>query len=172
MILYPSNSQEAGLKDLYENMRERVKKNSSANLDNMVEFVLNCNYFEFGCKVKKQVSGTVIVSKFAPPYACVFMDKVERESDCKVKKQISGVAIGTKFAPPYTCVFMDKVEREFLNAEDIKPWVWLRYIDDIYFIWTESENMLDGFLLRLNISPQKPKTYTREVQNISQFFQD
>ena len=67
---------------------------------------------------------------------------------------------------------MDKVEREFLNAEDIKPWVWLRYIDDIYFIWTESGNMLDGFLLRLSISPQKPKTYTREVQNISQFFQD
>lgn len=45
----------------------------------MVEFALNCNYFEFGCKVKKQISGTVIGTKFAPPYTCVFMDKVERE---------------------------------------------------------------------------------------------
>ena len=45
---------------------------------------------------------------------------------------------------------MDKVEREFLELEDIKPWVWLRYIDDIFFIWTESENKLESFLQRLN----------------------
>ena len=45
---------------------------------------------------------------------------------------------------------MNKVEREFLELEDIKPWVWLRYIDDIFFIWTESENKLESFLQRLN----------------------
>ena len=67
------------------------------------------------------------------------------EFDSKVKKQISGSAIGTKFAPPYVCIFMDKVEIAFLEAEDIKPWVWLRYTEDIFFIWTEDENKLKVF---------------------------
>ena len=59
--------------------------------------------------------------------------------DSKVKHQIAGTAIGTKFAPPYACIFMDEVETEFLATEEYQPWVWLRYIDDIFFIWTESE---------------------------------
>ena len=67
---------------------------------------------------------------------------------------------------------MVQVEREFLKVEDIKPWVWLRYIGSIYFIWTKSENIIDGFLQRLDIVPQKPKTYARKVQNNSQFLQD
>ena len=45
----------------------------------MAEFVLNNNYFEFDSKVKEQISGTAIGTKFAPPYVCIFMDKVERE---------------------------------------------------------------------------------------------
>ena len=28
--------------------------------------------------------------------------------------------------------------------------MWLRYIDDIFFIWTEGENKLESFLQRLN----------------------
>ena len=67
---------------------------------------------------------------------------------------------------------MVQVEREFLKVEDIKPWVSLRYIGNIYFIWTKSENIIDGFLQRLDIVPQKPKTYARKVQNNSQFLQD
>ena len=65
------------------------------------------------------------------------------EFDSEVKKQISNTIIGDKFAPPYACI-LDMVEREFLG--NIKPWVWLRYIDDIFFIWTESKNKLEGFL--------------------------
>ena len=61
---------------------------------------------------------------------------------------------------------MDKVERGFIEADDIKPWVWLRYIDDIFFVWTEGENKLESFL-RLKYFPPKPKIYTREIQNIS-----
>ena len=45
----------------------------------MAEFVLKNNYFEFNEKVKKQISGTAIGTKFAPPYACTFMDTVETE---------------------------------------------------------------------------------------------
>jgi hypothetical protein len=40
--------------------------------------------------------------------------------------------MGTKFDTPYTCIFMDMVETEILEQQEIKPWVRLRYIDDIF----------------------------------------
>ena len=49
------------------------------------------------------------------------------------KQQIFGTAIGTKCAPTYACIFMGKVETEFLETQD-KPFWWVRYIDDIFFI--------------------------------------
>ena len=43
----------------------------------MAKFVLKNNYFEFNGKVKQQISGTAIGTKFVPPYVCIFMDEVE-----------------------------------------------------------------------------------------------
>ena len=45
----------------------------------MAEFVLKNNYFEFNGKAKKQISGTAIGTKRAPPYAFIFMDQVGTE---------------------------------------------------------------------------------------------
>ena len=45
----------------------------------MVGFVQKNNFFEFNGEVKWQKSGTAIGTKFAPPYACIFMDEVETE---------------------------------------------------------------------------------------------
>ena len=64
------------------------------------------------------------------------------EFDSTFYKQISGTAIGTKFAPPCACIFMDHIETKFLKTQDIKPWFWKRFVDDIFFIWTESEESL------------------------------
>ena len=72
------------------------------------------------------------------------------EFNSKTKQQISGTAIGTNFTPPYACIFMDKVETEFLDKELLKPWVWLRYIDDIFFVLTHGEESLQKFLEHLN----------------------
>ena len=44
-----------------------------------MNFVLQNNYFEFNGEVKQQISGTAIGTKFAPPYACIFMDQDESE---------------------------------------------------------------------------------------------
>ena len=52
--------------------------------------------------------------------------------------------------PPYACRYMDYIEDQFLKNEQIQPWIWLRYIDDIFFIQTASEKELDDFLERLN----------------------
>ena len=45
---------------------------------------------------------------------------------------------------------MDKVETEFLSKETLQLWVWLRYIDDIFFVWNHGEAELKSFLERLN----------------------
>ena len=68
----------------------------------------------------------------------------------KRRCMINYFEMGTKFSPPYACIFMDMVETEFLEQQEIKPWVWLRYIDDIFFVWLEGEDKLLQFLNRLN----------------------
>ena len=78
--LYPSIPHNAGLEALRKALDNREnKKISTDDLTKMAEFVLKNNYFEFNAKVKKQISGTAIDTKFAPPYACIFMDQVETE---------------------------------------------------------------------------------------------
>ena len=34
---------------------------------------------------------------------------------------------------------MDKVDKEFLTTQNLQPLLWLRYIDDIFFIWKYGE---------------------------------
>ena len=82
----------------------------------MAEFVLKNNFFEF---------------------------------DTNVYQQISGTAIETKFAPPYACIFMDQLEIKFLENQNLKSLVWFRYLDDIFFIWTHSEENLRNVILNL-----------------------
>ena len=53
----------------------------------------------------------------------------------KTLKQKRGTAIGTKFAPPYSILFMAELEENFFEKVDNKPYLWWRYIDDIFFIW-------------------------------------
>ena len=56
------------------------------------------------------------------------------EFNGQVKKQISGTAMGTKFAPAYACIFMDNVESKFLETQSLQPFIWFRYIDDVFFV--------------------------------------
>ena len=44
---------------------------------------------------------------------------------------------------------MGHTETEFLKIQDIKPGFWKRFIDNIFYIWTESEESLERFTLRL-----------------------
>ena len=62
--------------DGLETLRERLVKSEDLKLPindivKMAEFVLKNNIFEFNGKVKQQVAGTAISTKFAPPYACI-----------------------------------------------------------------------------------------------------
>ena len=68
----------------------------------------------------------------------------------EIKQQISGTAIGSKRALTYACILMDKVETEFLETQRDKPFRWVRYIDDIFFIWTHGQEKPRVFLEDLN----------------------
>ena len=54
-----------------------MKKISTENLIKRVKFVLKNNLFEFNSKRFEQTSGTAIGTKFDPPYACIYMDRIE-----------------------------------------------------------------------------------------------
>ena len=80
VALYPSIPHEAGLKALKNALDNRENKSiSTEDLIKMARFVLQNNYFEFNGIVKQQILGTAIGTKFAPMYACIFMDKLETD---------------------------------------------------------------------------------------------
>ena len=63
---------------------------------------------------------------------------------------VSRKAIETKIAPPYVYIFMDKIETSFLETQEMKPLVWIRYKDDVFLFWTHGQEKLNSFLEELN----------------------
>ena len=77
---------QAGLKGLKESFEKRnIKKIPTNDLAKMAEFVLNNNIFEFNSKVYQQKSAAAIRTKIAPPYACIYMNEVEKFPETKRK---------------------------------------------------------------------------------------
>ena len=79
--LYPSIPHEIGLKALKEALEKRESiQISTSDLVKMAKFLLQNNHFEFNGETKQQISGTAIGTKFAPRYACTFMNQVEYQN--------------------------------------------------------------------------------------------
>ena len=98
--LYPSITHDEGLKVLqkqYDKFNDKTA--STGDTIKMSKFVLKNNLLEFNSNFYKQISET---------------------------------AIATKFAPPYACIFMDYTETEFLKSQQIKHWLWKRFMNDIF----------------------------------------
>ena len=64
--------------------------------------------------------------------------------------QTGGTTMGTATAPNYANLFMDRFETKALANWPLKPLIWLRFIDDIFMIWTHGEGRLDEFITYLN----------------------
>ena len=64
--------------------------------------------------------------------------------------QVKGTAMGTPMAVNFANLFMAKFEEEMLaeyeKQHGLKPNTWLRYIDDIFFIWCGTEESLKHFI--------------------------
>ena len=90
------------------------------------------------------------------------------EFNSNIKQQISGTAIGTKCAPTCACIFVDESERAFLQTQDHQPLLWLRYIENIFFIWIHGEKTLQTYLEKLNkFHPNVKLTHESSKENIS-----
>ena len=68
----------------------------------------------------------------------------------RLYEQIQGTAMGTKMVPNYAIIFMHYLETNFLANYPKQPKIWLRFIDDIFMIWTEGKLELNKFLPVLN----------------------
>lgn len=60
--------------------------------------------------------------------------------------QIKGVAMGKKFAPAYANIFMAEWEEAALGKCPQKPFLYVRYLDDIFGIWTHSQEEFAEFI--------------------------
>ena len=87
------------------------------------------------------------------------------EFEGKVYKQKLGTAIGTKFAPAYANLFMSSLEEDMLSSWAVKPWIWYRYIDDVFFIWTHGEEQLSSFIEYINSYHQTIKFTTEKSRD-------
>ena len=78
--LYLSLPHKEGILALKSKLEEQTcSKIATNDLVMLVKFVLKNNFFEFNNEIKQQISGTAIGTKFAPPYACTYMDKTETD---------------------------------------------------------------------------------------------
>ena len=80
-------------------------------------------------------------------------DKKDVSTDTLVEKTLKqkrGSGIETKFAPPYSILFMAELEEKILEIVYNKLYLWLRNIDDIFFIWEHKEEKLRNLVETLN----------------------
>ena len=62
------------------------------------------------------------------------------EFDGKHFLQKRGTAIGTRMAPAYANIFMHDLESQLLDLAPVKPYLWLRYNDDILCSGRQEKN--------------------------------
>ena len=81
--------------------------------------------------------------------------------------QQHGTAMGTRMAPAFANLFMGEFEKKALEGYVDKPFLWFRYIDDIFMVWTHGNEKLDSFITYLNsIHPTIKLTSERSTTSI------
>ena len=78
--------------------------------------------------------------------------------------------MGSPMAPTYANIFMAMLEQKLLNEapEGLIPIKWIRFIDDIFAIWTHGLDKLQTFLSHINRShPTIKFEYTFSMQSVN-----
>ena len=84
--------------------------------------------------------------------------------------QIHGTAMGSPMAPTYANIFMAILERKLLNEapQGLIPIEWIRFIDDIFAIWTHGIEKLQIFLSYINnFHPTIKFDYTYSYKSVN-----
>jgi hypothetical protein len=76
--------------------------------------------------------------------------------------QIGGTAMGTKAAVGYANNSMGDFETRHVYTYPLQPKIYLRFIDDIFIIWTHGRDSLDEFIAHLNSCSDNIK-FTHEI---------
>ena len=78
--------------------------------------------------------------------------------------------MGTKMAPSYVNLFMDKLEPKLQAQTPHHIQLWKRYIDDIFIIWTGSDEDLQQFMDKINaIHPTIKFTHECDDKELKSF---
>lgn len=86
-------------------------------------------------------------------------------------QQITGTAMGAAFSPTIANIFMSVILRRFHRTQHHHPFLLKRYIDDIFIIWTKSQEQLTTYLTELN-NFHPSLHYTHEYSTDSTNFLD
>ena len=65
--------------------------------------------------------------------------------------------MGSKCAPAVACLFMGDFEQKHVYTYSLQPLIWLRYIDDIFLVWTHGLDELLKFKNHLNTRHDRVK---------------
>ena len=68
----------------------------------------------------------------------------------KIYKQIDGVAMGNPLAPILADLWMRKIEEKLNRFSTNEPLVWLRYVDDVFCVFTIPREKILEFYTRIN----------------------
>ena len=85
--------------------------------------------------------------------------------------QTGDTAMGLSLAPNYANLFMDRFKTKAVAGFHRKPLIWLRFIDDVFMIWTHGKDSLQEFTTYLN-SIHKTIKFTHEFSPESINFLD
>ena len=61
-----------------------------------------------------------------------------------------GTTMGTKFAPTYAILFIAGLEKHIFENSVFQPYLWLRFLDDIFYILTDGLEKLQEFFKLLS----------------------
>ena len=78
---------------------------------------------------------------------------------------------GTKLDPALATIYIGQREETFLESRTSKPELWVRYIDDIFLIWTHSLTEFHTFLTDINSLHERIR-FTAEISTESRNFLD
>lgn len=96
------------------------------------------------------------------------LTKNDFEFNGKFYLQIKGTAMGKKFSPAYANIFMANWEEEIFAKTVNKPLHYLRYLDDIWGIWTGSQESFHEWFNELNThDPSIKLQYTLNSKEIN-----
>ncbi|XP_047739936.1 uncharacterized protein LOC125178985 [Hyalella azteca] len=83
-----------------------------------------------------------------------------RAPDNKIYRQINGVAMGCPLGPTFAEYYMCKIKNQVLSDEQIKPELYCRYVDDIFVVVRDEEQLRN---LRLAFEMNSVLKFTYEL---------